>query len=440
MSDSDHHSGSDADDLGPGIEVVYPLNEETEVPRTKGGLFKTVLKEGTGRRPPNGAKVTVHYTGTLESDGTKFDSSRDRDEPFEFTIGRGSVIKGWDQGVATMRKGETAVLKCTAPYAYGEAGSPPKIPGGATLLFNVELLDWTKSEDVSEHRDRSVMKFIRAEGSGYAHPDYESEVTFTFKTVAVNDEDGEDGAEVVPERELKLVIGEEDDGFPEAIVQALKSFKRGETAAVDIAPSAVAADYASLSVTAGKGFRAVLTVKEFSTVHTYDFRGAAKVEQAAARKEAGNEFFKAGRWARAVRKYERALEFIESDFGLEADALAEAKKLRVPCWTNAAQALINLQRYKDAIAKCTKCLEAEPGNIKALFRRAKAQNALGEWEAAKPDLKRALELEPGNADVQREWQAVAEKEKRQNQADKARYGNLFAKMAAMEAKEKGESE
>ena len=71
-----------------GFEVVYPVGEETEVPRTDGQLFKTVTVEGTGRKPAHGSKVVVHYTGTLESGGSKFDSSRDRDDPFEFTIGQ----------------------------------------------------------------------------------------------------------------------------------------------------------------------------------------------------------------------------------------------------------------------------------------------------------------------------------------------------------------
>lgn len=76
----------------------------------------------------------MHYTGTLE-DGTKFDSSVDRGEPFEFTLGHSQVIKGWDVGVATMKKGEKVQLKLRQDYAYGESGSPPTIPPGATLVW-----------------------------------------------------------------------------------------------------------------------------------------------------------------------------------------------------------------------------------------------------------------------------------------------------------------
>ncbi|WP_394840403.1 FKBP-type peptidyl-prolyl cis-trans isomerase [Pendulispora rubella] len=94
---------------------------------------------GTGREAKSGDKVKVHYTGTLMN-GKKFDSSRDRGDPFDFKLGAGQVIKGWDQGVAGMKVG--GKRKLTIPYdlAYGEAGHPPDIPAKAALKFDVELI------------------------------------------------------------------------------------------------------------------------------------------------------------------------------------------------------------------------------------------------------------------------------------------------------------
>jgi FKBP-type peptidyl-prolyl cis-trans isomerase FkpA len=94
---------------------------------------------GTGDEAVSGKKVKVHYTGTLLN-GSKFDSSRDRGEPFSFTLGQGQVIKGWDQGVAGMKVGGRRTLRIPPDLGYGAAGSPPKIPGGAGLVFDVELL------------------------------------------------------------------------------------------------------------------------------------------------------------------------------------------------------------------------------------------------------------------------------------------------------------
>ena len=89
--------------------------------------------------PRKGQRVVVHYTGTLQN-GTKFDSSRDRNQPFKFKLGAGEVIKGWDEGVAQLSVGQRARLICSPDYAYGSRGHPGVIPPNATLIFDVELL------------------------------------------------------------------------------------------------------------------------------------------------------------------------------------------------------------------------------------------------------------------------------------------------------------
>lgn len=94
---------------------------------------------GTGESPKQGQNVTVHYTGTLEN-GTKFDSSVDRGQPYTFPIGTGVVVKGWDEGIMTMKVGGKRRLIVPANLGYGATGRPPKIPPNSTLLFEVELL------------------------------------------------------------------------------------------------------------------------------------------------------------------------------------------------------------------------------------------------------------------------------------------------------------
>ena len=90
---------------------------------------------------PQGAQITAHYHGTL-ADGSVFDSSVQRGQPFECTIGVGQVIKGWDEGFLQMNKGAKATLTCPPDYAYGANGYPPVIPANATLKFEVELIDF----------------------------------------------------------------------------------------------------------------------------------------------------------------------------------------------------------------------------------------------------------------------------------------------------------
>lgn len=103
-------------------------------------LKKEDSAPGSGAAAKSGDTVKVHYTGTLMN-GTKFDSSRDRNEPFQFTLGQGMVIKGWDEGVVGMKKGGKRKLTIPAAKAYGANGSPPKIPPNSPLIFDVELVE-----------------------------------------------------------------------------------------------------------------------------------------------------------------------------------------------------------------------------------------------------------------------------------------------------------
>ena len=112
------------------------------VVQTASGLGYVDLVDGQGARPAAGDSVSVHYTGWLK-DGTKFDSSVDRGQPFEFAIGRGRVIRGWDEGVASMKVGGKRKLIIPAHLGYGERGAGGVIPPGATLIFEVELLGVT---------------------------------------------------------------------------------------------------------------------------------------------------------------------------------------------------------------------------------------------------------------------------------------------------------
>jgi peptidylprolyl isomerase len=107
------------------------------------GVHYTDEVVGTGPQPKTGQTVTVQYTGWLEDNGKpgrKFDSSRDRNQPFSFTIGAGQVIAGWDQGVATMHVGGKRTLTIPPESGYGSRGAGGVIPPGATLIFDVELL------------------------------------------------------------------------------------------------------------------------------------------------------------------------------------------------------------------------------------------------------------------------------------------------------------
>ncbi len=118
------------------IEKLYPNAQSTE-----SGLHYIVEKEGEGETPKKGQMVTAHYHGTLLN-GEVFDSSVERGTPFQFPVGMGRVIKGWDEAFLGMKKGEKRKLILPADIAYGMRGSPPVIPANSVLVFDVELIDF----------------------------------------------------------------------------------------------------------------------------------------------------------------------------------------------------------------------------------------------------------------------------------------------------------
>lgn len=118
---------------------LMTTEENQEVVTTPSGLQYVELEEGTGATPQAGQTVVVHYTGTL-TDGTKFDSSLDRNRPFSFQLGQGRVIRGWDEGISTMQVGGKRRLIIPPDLGYGARGAGGVIPPNATLIFDVELL------------------------------------------------------------------------------------------------------------------------------------------------------------------------------------------------------------------------------------------------------------------------------------------------------------
>lgn len=123
----------------PGAPEAPQVVPAADYQETDSGLKYFDFEEGNGASPENGQNVSVHYTGWL-TDGTKFDSSLDRGQPFSFPLGQGRVIKGWDEGVATMKIGGKRQLVIPPELGYGDSGAGGVIPGGATLIFEVELL------------------------------------------------------------------------------------------------------------------------------------------------------------------------------------------------------------------------------------------------------------------------------------------------------------
>lgn len=178
-----------------------------------GGVKKRILRaapDDAAGPPPNGYEVTAHYTGTLAGDGSKFDSSVDRGQPFKFCIGKGQVIKGWDEGFASMKVGEKAVLEIQPDYGYGATGSPPKIPGNAVLHFEVELLGYQeklkeKWEMTTEERLEKAKK-LKTEGTELFQKQLFDQAVVKYATAAEYAVDEGITGNDVPDEERPLYV------------------------------------------------------------------------------------------------------------------------------------------------------------------------------------------------------------------------------------------
>ncbi|KAL4419972.1 hypothetical protein ABPG75_007070 [Micractinium tetrahymenae] len=478
-----------------------------------GGVTKEIVKPGTGwEEPETGDKVRVHYVGTL-TDGTKFDSSRDRNEPFEFALGQGQVIKGWDLGVAQMKKGEVSKLTIAADYGYGESGSPPKIPSGATLVFEVELIDWKSVKDIAG--DGGVIKTVVKEGSGWAKPQSQDEVCVRFSARVqgaaepfyTSPEQGEEfslagpthfcraiataagtmkkeeeaklvvkpeygfgaagrGSEVPPNATLEIdlallgwnkvekvtmdggvmkktladtddwkkpnagaqatvtytarvlpdgpVFDEKRDDAPlqfttdegqviEGLDLAVMKMKEGERALVTIAPHYAWGEQESqqalATVPAGASVEYDITLKSFvKAKDSWEMDTAEKLAAATTQKDKGNTAFKAGQYARAVQRYDKAMQAIEYDDQFSADEKKAARDIKKSCNLNLAAAHLKLGNAAEARKAADKVLEHDGGNLKALYRRAQAFMATADYVEAEQDIRKGLIEDSNSAD------------------------------------------
>jgi len=391
-----------------------------------GAIKKKIIRAGHGEIPPKGSKVKVHYTGTLSSDGSKFDSSRDRKEPFEFELGNGSVIKAWDEGVATMKVGERAILTCREDFAYGKEGSPPKIPGGATLVFDIDLLSFSENEeDLTD--DGGVMKKIIKKGVEYKTPNDTATCVVKY-TGIVN---GKVFTTQNADTEVHLNM-DEDFTIPTGLHRALQSMKKGEKASFTVKSNYGYGKQGNSQLGIPPGADIVYTIELISFKNekeSWEMNTKEKIASMMKRKIKGNKLYGIKQYSKSSDCYEKAIKmFRKSELkDLSNDEKKEINAIQVACHSNTALCKLKEKKFTEAIESCNKALDLQENHAKSLYRRGQAHAYNSDDEAALVDLKAAKKIQPGDKAIQRYIDIVRKRVRKHKNKEKKLYADMFKK-------------
>lgn len=543
----DEDENIEDEEPGEEIESAPPMKVGEEREINSAGVKKKLVKRGAGWETPDfGYEVTVHYVGMLV-DGTKFDSTRDREQPFTFKLGHGQLLRELETGIISMKKGEIALFTLPPEMAYGDVGLDG-VPPGSVVQYEVELLSWIVVVDMC--KDGAIVKRILERTEGNKQPSDLDEVLVKYQIMLP------DGTTIARTTEQGVEFYVKDGHLIPALPKVIKTMKAGEKANLIIQPQygfgdvgrEASAEFPSVppnsvlrmdldlvsfkpvidvggdskiikkilkegegTITAGegavvnvryvgkledgtvfekKGFdgqaplefitdeeqviagldRAVSTMskgeKALLTIHSdygfgavemrkdlavvppssnlvyeiemldfikekapWEMTGQERTEAAGKKKEEGNILFKSGKYQRAGKKYDKAADYVskEGNFGDEEEKVAKA--LRVSCWLNGAACSLKLNDFKEAVDFCSKVLDIESQNIKALYRRAQAYMENSDLDLAEFDVKKALEVDPNNREVKVLQKNLKRHQAESNKRDANFYANMFSRLA-----------
>lgn len=396
-----------------------------------GGIIKKILKKGeSGRQPSDLDEVLVKYQVMLH-DGTIV--SETTEEGTELYIKDGHLIPALPRVIKTMTVGEKANLSVQPEYGFGDVGMlgadglPVVLPNTA-LSIDLELLSYKPVTDVTG--DSRVVKKVIKEGDSNVVADDGASVTVRYigklEDGTVFEKRGFDG--LAP---LEFITDEEQ--VISGLDRAISTMKKGERAIVTISHEY---GFGNIEVT-----RDLAKVPPFSDllyeVEMLDFvkekapwemTSQERIEAAGKNKEEGNALFKREKYERAGRKYDKASDYVSEEGSFNDEEQKVVKSLRVTCWLNGAACSLKLNDFNEAIKLCSKVLDVEFNNIKALYRRAQAFLENADLDLAAFDIKKALEVDPDNREVKLLQKALKHRQAESNKRDANLYMNMFSRL------------
>ncbi|KAH7289437.1 hypothetical protein KP509_30G001700 [Ceratopteris richardii] len=399
-----------------------------------GGIFKKILVEGQKwQKPKQDDEVTVKFIAKAQDGSVLYCTP---DEGVEFYVKDGFFCPAISKAVTTMKREEKVILTVQPEYGFGELGTEakgdfPAVPGNVSLSIEMELLSWKSVESVTD--DRKVMKKVIKSMDGYEKPNDGSRVKVKYVaklengTVFEKEGFGDELFEFITDEEQVI------SGLDKAVGTMLK----GEVAHVIISPEY---GYGSTEVQRPLAlvppnstlFYEVELVEFEKEKESWDMNNAEKIEAAGKKKEEGNTLFKLGKYVRAAKKYDKAAKLIEYDSAFSEDEKKQAKVLKVVCSLNNAACKLKTKDFKEATKLCTKVLELESQNVKALYRRAQSYVETADFDLAELDIKKALEIDPSNRDVKVEYRRLKQLQSEYDKKEAKMYANIFSRLGKLE--------
>ncbi|KAL6637777.1 hypothetical protein ACP70R_025349 [Stipagrostis hirtigluma subsp. patula] len=422
------------DSGAPGVPTGSELHFEVELLSwltvvdiyRNGGIVKKVLSTGGNRQTGDLDEVTVKYKIKLLDESIVEESP---EEGSTFFVNKGNVCPALPKVLKTMKEGERAIVMVHPQYAFGDQGRAakdqfPAVPPSSAVSMDVELVSLKPVFDVTG--DLKVLKKTLKCGDGIRTPrDGETvhiRYTGSLEDGTVFEKFGFDG------EPFEFVIDEEQ--VTVGLDNSVATMVKGELAKVTVK---FEYGFGDTEVQ-----RQLLRVPPCSTLvyevelidftkekESWEMNSQEKLEAADKIKAAGNDLFKIGKFQRAAKKYCKALNYINESEEYEDGVDKLVKTLRISCWLNHAACCLKLNEFSQAISLCSKVLEIESCNVKALYRRAQAYVESYDLELAKTDVLKALELDPNNKEVKLLQANLKKLRADSNKRDAKLYANMF---------------